>query len=94
LSRATSCPATGDNHRDEDHGRQREEPDGSNGQQDDADQQPRGEPGVAKPVRSGEEAGELARINLDELVVTSIVIAAGTAKAAANHSPVPFMMIT
>ena len=87
------CDHPGDDQGNEDHAVS-EEPDDSDGEQDDADQQPGSEPGVAKPIGSGEETGELARIDLDELIVASIVIAAETAKAAADHRPIPFMMLT
>jgi hypothetical protein len=82
----------GDDQRDDDHLGQRQQPDDAREEHHDAHQEPGGEPRVAQPARCGEEAGELGRIDLDELIsLLALAGAAEAAKATANHRPVPFM---
>ena len=63
-------------------------------QHDDADQQPRRDPGVAKPFRGREDARELAEVQLDELVGAARPARRRppATEAATDHGPVPFMM--
>ena len=48
-------------------------------------------PASRSQLGAAKRPGEPARIDLDELIVGSIVIAAETAKAAADHRPIPFI---
>jgi hypothetical protein len=83
-----------DDHGDDDHVRKRKDPDQPDQEQHDADEQPGREPQIAEPLRCREDTGELAGIDLDELVLAGLGVSAATEKAAANHRPIPIMMDT
>ena len=77
----------GGNHGEHDRVREREQPDSADQEQGDADQQPRREPDIAQPTRSGKDARQLRNVDLDVVVLGTarLCVTLPASKPTAHH---------